>query len=186
MCGIAGFTGTAWDCGEIDEAIIRRMTGSLLHRGPDQQGCYYWAGMALGAVRLRVIDLDGGDQPLQSGMARPSLSLMARSITSANPPDLEARGHRFRSQCDTEVALRAFLEWDTDCFERFRGMFAMAIWSEARSAARSGARSHGHQAAVPPPRRPRYRFRLRTEGSLCPSAGHAHSRPLPPCRTFSL
>jgi asparagine synthase (glutamine-hydrolysing) len=44
--------------------------------------------------------------------------------------ELEALGHRFRSQCDTEVALRAFVEWDTACFERFRGMFALAIWSE--------------------------------------------------------
>src|SRR5689334_4188164 len=128
MCGIAGFTGTARS---FDETIIGRMTGSLVHRGPDQQGCFSSGHIALGAVRLQIIDLAGGDQPMQSG---DGLTTIVYNGEIYNFPELrqhlETRGHRFYSHCDTEVALHAFLEWDTDCFRRFRGMFAMAIWSE--------------------------------------------------------
>ena len=133
MCGIAGFTHSG---DGPDESLIRRMTATITHRGPDQQGCYQSAGIALGAVRLQVIDLDGGEQPVKSGIENDS---DAQTVIVYNGEiynfrelrrELETLGHRFRSDCDTEVALRAFLEWDTGCFARLRGMFAMAIWSE--------------------------------------------------------
>ena len=128
MCGIAGFTGTARDS---DETIIRRMTDSLAHRGPDQQGCCSSVDVALGAVRLQVIDLAGGDQPMRSGDGQTTIAYNGEIYNFAEiRRRLETRGHCFQSNCDTEVALRGFLEWDTGCFERFRGMFAMAIWSE--------------------------------------------------------
>jgi asparagine synthase (glutamine-hydrolysing) len=128
MCGIAGFTGTALD---FDETIIGRMTSSLTHRGPDQQGCYSSAGIALGAVRLQVIDIAGGDQPMASDDGRTTIVYNGEIYNFLEiRRHLETRGHRFHSVCDTEVALHAFLEWDTDCFRRFRGMFAMAIWCE--------------------------------------------------------
>jgi len=132
MCGIAGFTQSG---GVPDESLIRRMTATIIHRGPDQQGCYASPGIALGAVRLQVIDLDGGQQPVRSGIAGEG----GQTVIVYNGEiynfrelrrELESLGHKFRSDCDTEVALRAFLEWDTGCFERLRGMFAMAIWSE--------------------------------------------------------
>jgi asparagine synthase (glutamine-hydrolysing) len=132
MCGIAGFT----QSGDVyDESLIRRMTATIIHRGPDQQGCYMSAGIALGAVRLQVIDLDGGQQPVRSGIEDED----GQTVIVYNGEiynfrelrgELESLGHKFRSDCDTEVALRAFLEWDTGCFVRLRGMFAMAIWSE--------------------------------------------------------
>ncbi len=127
MCGIAGFT----HCHQtLDESVIRRMTHTLVHRGPDQQGVYYSPLTALGAVRLQVIDLDGGEQPIRDD---PSQTVIVYNGEIFNfreiRAELESRGHRFRSDCDTEVALRAFLEWDTACFERFRGMFAIALWS---------------------------------------------------------
>ncbi len=131
MCGIAGFTHNGRS---LDESVIRRMTSSIRHRGPDQQGCYWSSDAALGAVRLQVIDLDGGDQPFHAGNGWDGQPLIVYNGEIYNfaelRRDLEALGHRFRSRCDTEVALRAFLEWDTACFERFRGMFALAIWSE--------------------------------------------------------
>jgi asparagine synthase (glutamine-hydrolysing) len=108
------------------------MTDSLVHRGPDQQGCHWTPDIALGAVRLRVIDLDGGDQPFRIEDGQTIVVFNGEIYNFAQlRRELEGLGHRFRSQADTEVALRAFLEWDTACFERFRGMFAMAIWSEA-------------------------------------------------------
>ena len=111
------------------------MTATITHRGPDQQGVYQSDGIALGAVRLQVIDLDGGEQPVRSGIeGEDGQTVIVYNGEIYNfrelRRELESLGHSFRSDCDTEVALRAFLEWDTDCFARLRGMFAMAIWSE--------------------------------------------------------
>jgi asparagine synthase (glutamine-hydrolysing) len=128
MCGIAGFTGTARN---FDPTVIGRMTGALIHRGPDQHGCYSSSDIALGAVRLQIIDLDRGDQPMQSCDGLTTIVYNGEIYNFLEiRQQLEERGHCFRSHCDTEVALHAFLEWDTDCFRRFRGMFAMAVWSE--------------------------------------------------------
>jgi asparagine synthase (glutamine-hydrolysing) len=128
MCGIAGFTQRAPD---FDPNVIGRMTASLTHRGPDEQGCYAGAGAHLGAVRLRVIDVEGGDQPIRSEDGNSVIVYNGEIYNFLElRAELEDLGHRFRSHCDTEVALRAFLQWDTACFARFRGMFALAIWSE--------------------------------------------------------
>jgi asparagine synthase (glutamine-hydrolysing) len=127
MCGIAGFTKFK---GRTDNPTIRRMTASLVHRGPDQQGCYTADHAALGAVRLQVIDLDGGEQPIRTEDGRYVIVYNGEIYNFAElRRELESLGQQFRSNCDTEVALRAFAQWDTDCFQRFRGMFAMAIWS---------------------------------------------------------
>lgn len=108
------------------------MTNSLIHRGPDQQGYHWSSDIALGAVRLQIIDLDGGDQPFRTEDGKTTIVYNGEIYNFAElRAELEARGHRFHSRCDTEVALRAFLEWDTACFERFRGMFSMAIWLRA-------------------------------------------------------
>ncbi|MDQ1472665.1 MAG: hypothetical protein QOJ99_4145, partial [Bryobacterales bacterium] len=125
MCGIAGYTHRS-----LDENVIRRMTASITHRGPDQQGCFTTPDIALGAVRLQVIDLDGGEQPMRLEDGQTAVVYNGEIYNFKELRlELEALGHRFRSDCDTEVALRAFAEWDTDCFRRFRGMFALAIWS---------------------------------------------------------
>ena len=127
MCGIAGF---AQNKAQIDEPVIRRMTASVVHRGPDQQGCYVADHVALGAVRLQVIDLDGGEQPVQTEDGRFVIVYNGEIYNFQELRlELEGLGHRFRSNCDTEVALRAFAQWDTACFPRFRGMFALAVWS---------------------------------------------------------
>jgi asparagine synthase (glutamine-hydrolysing) len=128
MCGIAGFT---HNTRALDDGVIRRMTSALTHRGPDQQGCYCSPRIALGAVRLQVLDLRDGDQPFRSEDGQTTIVYNGEIYNFREiRAQLEALGHRFRSDCDTEVALRAFIEWDTACFPRFRGMFAMALWSE--------------------------------------------------------
>jgi asparagine synthase (glutamine-hydrolysing) len=82
-------------------------------------------------VRLKIIDLTGGDQPVVTEDGRSAIAFNGEIYNHlAIRAELEARGHRFRSQCDTETVLHAFLEWDTGCFERLRGMFAVALWSE--------------------------------------------------------
>ena len=126
MCGIAGFTHYSRNTGE---SVVRRMTEALRHRGPDQQGVHYADQIALGAVRLQVIDPDGGEQPISTEDGRFTIVYNGEIYNfAALRRELEALGHRFKSSCDTEVALRAFVQWDTCCFSRFRGMFALAIW----------------------------------------------------------
>ena len=128
MCGIAGYTHSSR---AIDGSLIRRITAALGHRGPDQDGVYESACVSLGAVRLKIIDLDDGDQPMASAAGDTVIVFNGEIYNHAElRRELEQRGHRFRTRCDTEVALHAFLEWDTECFARLRGMFAIAIWSE--------------------------------------------------------
>jgi asparagine synthase (glutamine-hydrolysing) len=128
LCGIAGYTHYQR---RPDATRIRRATYALTHRGPDQQGFYESDSVSLGAVRLRIIDLDGGDQPLKSEDGETILVFNGEVYN--NPElrkELRGLGHSFRTHCDTETVLEAFLEWDTDCFRRLRGMFALAIWSK--------------------------------------------------------
>ena len=130
MCGIAGFTHNNRGA---DETVINKMTRTITHRGPDQQACHFSTGIALGAVRLKIIDPEGGKQPLSTDDGRTTIVYNGEIYNfSEVRQQLEALGHTFHSHCDTEVALRAFVQWDTACFDRFRGMFAMAIWSEDR------------------------------------------------------
>lgn len=108
------------------------MAQSLAHRGPDQWGVYRGAGVALGAVRLAIIDLSAGDQPISSEDGGVTIVFNGEIYNHAELRDeLHKRGHKFRTRCDTEVVLHAFREWDTDCFEKLRGMFAVALWCEA-------------------------------------------------------
>ena len=88
--------------------------------------------ISLGAVRLKIIDLEHGRQPMFSDDGDTVL-VFNGEIYNHNElrGELSALGHRFQSRCDTEVVLHAFLEWDTDAFSRLRGMFGLAIWTES-------------------------------------------------------
>jgi asparagine synthase (glutamine-hydrolysing) len=127
VCGIAGYT--HWNRA-FDPGRIRKVTLTLLHRGPDQQGVYQSATVSLGATRLKIIDLEGGDQPVTTGDGAVVVYNGEIYNYAALRRELEQLGHRFHSRSDTEVLLRAFLQWDTACFARLRGMFAAAIWLE--------------------------------------------------------
>ncbi len=129
MCGIAGFTHGRR---QFDPDRIHGAVASLIHRGPDQQGVFQSGSVSLGATRLKIIDLDGGDQPIFSESRDTVVVFNGEIYNHAElRRELLARGHRFQSSTDTEVVLRAFLEWDTDCFPRLRGMFAVALWTES-------------------------------------------------------
>jgi len=130
VCGIAGFTHRNR---VPDPYRIRELTHSLAHRGPDREGVYQSAVVSLGAVRLSIIDVAGGDQPITSDDGDSTIVFNGEIYNFAElREDLCRRGHRFHSRSDTEVVLHAFLEWDTECFSRLRGMFAVALWSESR------------------------------------------------------
>ena len=126
MCGIAGFTHFGRPAAP---GVLRRAIESIRHRGPNQQGVFEAPNISMGAVRLKIIDLAGGDQPIQTSDGEYVIVFNGEIYNYAElRRELEDLGHRFDSHCDTEVALRAFVQWDTDCFRRFRGMFAVAYW----------------------------------------------------------
>ena len=130
MCGVAGFTKLKFSPGS---ERIRSAVQSIVHRGPDQQGVFESDSVALGAARLKIIDLDSGDQPIFSESRDTVVAFNGEIYNHLElRAELERCGHRFRTRTDTETVLAAFLEWDTDCFAKLRGMFAIALWTESR------------------------------------------------------
>jgi asparagine synthase (glutamine-hydrolysing) len=130
MCGIAGFTRLS---SSPDRNLAHRINEALYHRGPDQQGVYEGSEATLCAVRLKIIDLEGGDQPIVSDDGDTAIAFNGEIYNHLEiRAELEGLGHRFHTHCDTETVLHAFLQWDTKCFSRMRGMFAVALWSESR------------------------------------------------------
>ena len=129
MCGILGFSHLR---SRPQSEILAGALRALHHRGPDQQGCFASREISLGAVRLRILDLEGGDQPLFSP-DRDVVVVFNGEIFNHRQlrAELEAEGFEFRTRCDTEVVLNAFLRWGTGCFARFRGMFGVAIWRQS-------------------------------------------------------
>ena len=132
MCGILGYSHVAKS---VPAGVLPSALEALVHRGPDHQGTFCSERISLGATRLRILDLDEGDQPLFSP-DRDVVVVFNGEIF--NYPELraelEGEGFRFETRCDTEVVLNAFLRWGGSCFSRLRGMFAIAIWvrSEGR------------------------------------------------------
>src|SRR5207244_905977 len=119
--------------GAPDPDLIWEATRSITHRGPDQQGVWESSDVSLGAVRLKIIDLVDGQQPMASDDGDTILIFNGEIYNHRElRAELEAKGHRFHSRCDTEVVLRAFLEWDVDSFARLRGMFAFAVWTQSK------------------------------------------------------
>lgn len=131
MCGLCGVV----DLGRAPETeTVRRMAAALDHRGPDGDGSFADDGVALGFRRLAIIDLsDAGMQPFASEDG--SLQLLHNGEIYNYRElrhELKGRGHRFRSQTDTEVIVRAYEEWGDDCVRRFNGMWALALWDGPR------------------------------------------------------
>ena len=129
MCGIAGFTSLDHPA---PQGRIRKVIGTILHRGPDQQGVYESPLLSMGTARLRIIDLEGGDQPISTEDGQTVICFNGEIYNFAGIRDeLEAKGHAFRTHSDTETILRGFVEWDTRVFAKLRGMFAIALWQPA-------------------------------------------------------
>jgi asparagine synthase (glutamine-hydrolysing) len=105
----------------------------LIHRGPDQLGVFQSRLFSIGATRLKIIDLQGGDQPILSEDGDTGIAFNGEIYNHLEiRRELEQRGHQFQSHSDTETILHAFLEWDRDCFVRLRGMFAIALWVKSQ------------------------------------------------------
>lgn len=128
MCGIAGIYN--YHNGQpIDETVLRRMTGALAHRGPDDDGFYTSGRIGLGHRRLSIIDVAGGHQPIFNEDATVAIVFNGEIYNYRELARLvESRGHRLRTQSDTETIVHLYEEFGDACVERLRGMFAFAIW----------------------------------------------------------
>ena len=128
MCGIVG----VWqlDGRAVDRAAVEAMRDTLIHRGPDDAGLWADGPVALGHRRLSIIDLsEAGRMPMSSPDGRVQAVFNGEVYNFRTlRAELEAKGHSFRSGTDSEVVLRAYEQWGTDCFDRFNGMFAVAVW----------------------------------------------------------
>lgn len=132
MCGIAGVIHV--DGRAADLRVLRRMGDVMAHRGPDDRGEHVDGPVGLVHRRLAIIDLsDAGHQPMSNQDGSLWLVYNGEIYNYLELIDeLRARGHEFRSRCDTEVVLHAYEEWGPDCLHRFNGMFAIALWDRAR------------------------------------------------------
>ena len=131
MCGIVGVLN---DAQPVSRELLQEMTEVIAHRGPDDDGLYTDGPVGLGNRRLAIIDLSAaGHQPMLDDSGELVLTFNGEIYNFRElRAELQRLGHRFRSQTDTEVALVAYAEWGEECFRRFNGMFALAIWDRRR------------------------------------------------------
>jgi asparagine synthase (glutamine-hydrolysing) len=129
MCGICGLV--SLDGRAVDPNVLDSMNDSLIHRGPDSEGLYVGGRAGIAARRLAIIDLAGGDQPIANEDASIHVVQNGEIYNYRElRGELEASGHRFRTQSDTEVLVHLYEEHGPDFVRRLRGMFAIAIWDE--------------------------------------------------------
>src|SRR5215471_7442463 len=131
MCGICGFVGPGHEPADLD--IARRMTATLRHRGPDDEGYYASGPVALGHRRLSIIDLETGHQPVSNEDGTVWAMLNGEIYNHLELREgLSRRGHRFTTRSDTEVLVHAWEDFGEDCVGYLNGMFALAIWDQRR------------------------------------------------------
>src|SRR5205814_2342579 len=117
----------------IDRERLAAMTTAVTHRGPDSAGYYVGPGIGFGHRRLSIIDLATGDQPLSNEDQTIWVIFNGEIYNFAGVrEELESAGHQFRTHSDTEVIVHAYEQWGEQAVDRFRGMFAFAVWDERR------------------------------------------------------
>lgn len=128
MCGIVGVL-NLYKSQPIPETVMRQMLGMIRHRGPDEFGIYRDEWVSLGNARLSIIDLRGGQQPISNEDGSLWIVFNGEIFNYQElRPDLEQRGHRFKTHCDTEVILHLYEEYGPECLNYLNGQFAIAIW----------------------------------------------------------
>lgn len=129
MCGITGIF--HFRDSRVSQHLVRMMTDTIVHRGPDADGYYFSGSVGLGHRRLAIIDLsDAGRQPMCNEDKTIWITYNGEIYNYLElREELRKKGHRFRSQTDTEVIVHAYEEWGIDCLEKLNGMFAFALWN---------------------------------------------------------
>src|SRR5438876_1731245 len=128
MCGIAGEMKFGQDA-RAESGTVRRMCAAMTHRGPDDEGIYTDGPTAIGMRRLSIIDVSGGHQPISNENGTIWIVFNGEIYNHAElRRGLEQRGHRYRTNSDTESIVHLYEEYGRDCVQHLRGMFAFAIW----------------------------------------------------------
>src|SRR5216117_1655289 len=132
MCGIAGFAGWSLDTDHA-RRTVRAMCDAIIHRGPDGSGYFVAPEVALGMRRLAIIDVAGGQQPIGNEDGSIQVVFNGEIYNHHELREaLRARGHRFRTRCDTETIVHLYEEHSDDFVVQLRGMFAIALWDDRR------------------------------------------------------
>ena len=132
MCGIVGIYNSTEPL-QSPENLLQRMLGRIQYRGPDESGIYINNRVAMGSVRLSIIDIQSGQQPLSSSDGKYWIVFNGEIFNYIElKTDLKCLGYSFRTESDTEVLLNAYMEYGSDCLNRLNGQFVFAIWNNEK------------------------------------------------------
>ncbi len=132
MCGISGIFDTRGRR-DFDAALMHRINDTLHHRGPDEGSIHLQPGLGFGHRRLSIIDIATGQQPLFNAQGTVGIVFNGEIYNYQSlMAELQALGYVFRTRSDTEVIVHAWSAWGEDCVLKLRGMFAFALWDQAR------------------------------------------------------
>lgn len=132
MCGICGRFNFSHPA-PVDRRELERMTRSIRHRGPDDEGYHLDGPLGFGFRRLSIIDLEGGHQPM-SDQQKTTWVVFNGEIYNFQElrSELESHGHVFQTRCDTEVIVHGYKQWGDEVLNRLNGMFGLAVWDVVR------------------------------------------------------
>ena len=149
MCGICGKYFLADDLQQVSRTSLQSMMTTMDHRGPDEQGMYFFKNVGLGHKRLRIIDLTTGAQPLSN---EDNTVWVIYNGEIYNYQELRqfliAKGHQLRTVCDTEVIVHLYEEFGEGLVSKLQGMFSFALWDQKEGLSDAGARPRWNQAIV--------------------------------------
>src|SRR5919205_2490854 len=134
MCGINGIALSGRSGETIDVRVLEEMRDCIWHRGPDDSGLFFNGRVGLGHRRLSIVDVAAGHQPMTNEDGSLQITYNGEVYNHADYRDeLEARGHVYRTHCDTETILHLYEDHGDGCVNFLRGMFAFAIWNTKKS-----------------------------------------------------
>jgi asparagine synthase (glutamine-hydrolysing) len=133
MCGINGIAFSSKSRRVVDRAVLERMRDVITHRGPDDEGVFIDRSVGLGHRRLSIVDVAAGHQPMTNEDRSLHITYNGEIYNHADYREaLEAKGHIYRTHCDTETILHLYEEYGGNCVEHLRGMFAFSIWDQRK------------------------------------------------------
>ncbi|MDQ6785594.1 MAG: asparagine synthase (glutamine-hydrolyzing) [Acidobacteriota bacterium] len=133
MCGINGIAFSSRSQRQIDERVLLKMRDCIFHRGPDDGGVFVDGNIGLGHRRLSIVDVAHGAQPMFNRDKSLVIIYNGEIYNHADyRAELEAKGYKFETHCDTETILYLYEEYGAACVERLRGMFAFAVWDKRK------------------------------------------------------
>jgi asparagine synthase (glutamine-hydrolysing) len=133
MCGINGIAFSARSGRTVERSLLERMRDVITHRGPDDEGIFIDGPVGLGHRRLSIVDVAAGHQPMTIEKGDLHITYNGEIYNHSElRPALEAKGHVYKTHCDTETILHLYEEHGASCLEQLRGMFAFAIWDQSK------------------------------------------------------